>query len=77
MTNLTINVDESIIRRARIRALEQGTSVNAVLKEYLRIYAGEHPAQDALKALVQLARESSAASGKKGRNWTRDELHDR
>jgi plasmid stability protein len=77
MASLTINVDETIIKRARIRALEQGTSVNAVLNEYLRIYVGEDTARDAVNALVELARESCADSGNQGRTWSRDELHDR
>jgi plasmid stability protein len=38
--NLTIAVDDEVLRRARIRALEQGTSVNAVLREFLESYAG-------------------------------------
>ena len=38
--NLTIVVDDEVLRRARIRALEQGTSVNAVLREFLESYAG-------------------------------------
>jgi predicted nucleic acid-binding protein len=44
MANLTITVDEELLRRARIRALEQGTSVNALLREYLSAFAGDHPA---------------------------------
>lgn len=39
MANLTINVDEEVLKRARIRALEENTSVNAVLGEYLKGYA--------------------------------------
>ena len=39
MTNLTIAVDEDVLRRARIRALEEGSSVNALLREYLIAYA--------------------------------------
>jgi hypothetical protein len=35
MTNLTITVDEQTLKRASMRALEEGTSVNAVLREYL------------------------------------------
>lgn len=77
MASLTINVDEDLIRRARIRALEQGTSVNAVLGEYLRVYAGVHPARDAARALVRMSKESDASSGENGRTWTRDELHER
>jgi len=34
MTNLTIKVDDAVARRARIRALEQGTSLVAVLRLY-------------------------------------------
>ena len=40
MANLTITVDDHLLKRARLRALEQGTSVHALLREYLRRYAG-------------------------------------
>ena len=40
MANLTITVDEETVKRARIRALEEGTSVNALLRGYLEDYAG-------------------------------------
>ena len=32
MANLTISVDEEVLKRARIRALEENSSVNAVLE---------------------------------------------
>jgi plasmid stability protein len=35
----TLTIDEETLRRARIRALEQGTSVNAVVREFLQRYA--------------------------------------
>ena len=38
--NLTISVGEEVLRSARIRALEEHTSVNAVLRDYLTAYAG-------------------------------------
>lgn len=42
MANLTITVDDEVLESARIRALEQGTSVNAILAEHLRAFgAGE------------------------------------
>jgi plasmid stability protein len=37
MAKLTIRVDEQTLKRARIRALEAGPSVNAVLRDYLDI----------------------------------------
>lgn len=39
MANLTISVDDETLKRARIRAIEQGESVNRVLAERLREYA--------------------------------------
>lgn len=77
MANLTIAVDEQLLRQARMRALEDGTSVNAVLRAYLERYAGAGEADSALKGFARLARESTATSGPRGRTWTREELHDR
>lgn len=41
MANLTITVDPETLKRARIKAIEQGTSVNKVLSAYLAAYASE------------------------------------
>jgi plasmid stability protein len=74
--NLTIVVDDEVLRRARIRALEQGTSVNAVLREFLESYAGASTEVEARARLAELARKSPASSGTGGRRWTRDELYE-
>ncbi len=39
MANLTISLDEAIVRKARIRAIEEGTSVSAKVREFLAQYA--------------------------------------
>ncbi len=79
MANLTISVDDEVLKRARIRALEENSSVNAVLGRYLAEYAGaaeiERRRAEALKALLALADKCRA--GRQGRTWTRDELHER
>ena len=76
MANLTITVDEEVLRQARMRALAQGKSVNAILAQYLRSYADLSAAQeDATRTLIKLSRKSKSARG--GRRWTRDELHER
>ncbi len=84
VANLTITVDDELLKKARMRALERGTSVNAVLAEYLRTFVGEVHAQTrATRALLALADENSKASGRSrgktrgGRRWTRDDLHER
>jgi plasmid stability protein len=74
--NLTITVDDEVLRRARIRALSQGTSVNAVLREFLESYAGSEVEATARAQLGRLARASTASSGAAGRTWTREEVYE-
>jgi plasmid stability protein len=77
MANLTITLSDDVIRRARVRAVEQGTSVNALVAAYLERYAGPDPAREATAAFLELADTTAAGSGGGGRTWTRDELYDR
>ena len=77
MANLTITVDDRLLKQARMRALEDGTSVNALLRTYLERYAGVGETGDALSEFARLARRSAATSGPRGRTWTREEIHDR
>jgi|PlaIllAssembly_1097288.scaffolds.fasta_scaffold123187_2 plasmid stability protein len=41
MANLTISVDDELIKRARVRAIEQGTSLSAKVREFLHGYVNE------------------------------------
>ena len=41
MSNLTITIDADLLRAARIRALQQGTSVNEVCRRAIAAFAGE------------------------------------
>lgn len=76
MTNLTIAVDEEVLRKARMRALEEGTSVNKLLREHLIRYAqAEERREQALQRLLELARTSKASSS--GKRTSRAELHQR
>ena len=77
MANLTLTIPDDVLRRARLRALERGTSVNAVVREHLIDYVGASDADDVVRALVELSERASAHSGKAGRQWTRDELYTR
>lgn len=77
MANLTVTVDEKVLRRARIRALEQGTSVNALVSEYLARFAGMAATGKALAEFLEIAKRSHASSGPDGRTWRREDLYDR
>jgi hypothetical protein len=77
MTNLTLSIDDALLKRARIRALEQDTSVNALVRDYLKDLAGQTDPQDPIRALLEFAKSSHSGSGPGGRAWTRDELYKR
>lgn len=76
MTNLTITVDAQTLKRARMRALEEDTSVNAVLREYLEEYAGIRQEQlEAARRILEDARKGRRfRSG--GRTWTREDAYE-
>ena len=77
MTNLTITVDADTLKRARMRALEEDTSVNAVLREYLEYYAGmRRERRESGRKLLDLAGSSTMNSGGKGLP-RREKLYDR
>ena len=74
--NLIITVEDEIFKRARMRALEENTSVNTVLRKYLESYAGTTRRRcRALESLLHLSRATRA--GRSAARWTRDELHER
>jgi plasmid stability protein len=41
MSNLTISVDDQLIKQARVRAIQQGTSLSAKVREFLQSYVSE------------------------------------
>jgi hypothetical protein len=76
MTKLTIAMDERVLERARSKASQQGTSLDALVRTYVETYAsGEEDREQAVKDLLDLSRKTQGGSG--GRRWTRDELHER
>lgn len=77
MANLTLTIDDVVLRKARIRAVEQGTSVNAVVRAYLEAYADGGRSRAAARRVVALARAVESGSGPEGRTWRRDDVHER
>ena len=73
--NVTLSVDDEIVRRARRRAESLGTSVNQLVRDYLQQLAGKtDPAEDA----TEFARLSKLARGNsRGWKFNREELHER
>jgi len=73
--NLTLQLDEDVIRRARILAARRGTSVSALVAREL---AGLVEQDARYEEASRRAKEIMARATPRGRrSWQRDELHDR
>lgn len=76
MASLTLAVDDELLHRAQLRALEQGTSVDSLVQRYLETYSGvTGNLQNAVDELLRLSREAESRRG--DRSWSREELHER
>lgn len=73
--NLTLSVDEEIVRLARQRAEALGTSVNQMVREYLEQVAGKSKNDALADEFVRLSRLSNGNS--RGWKFNREELYDR
>lgn len=76
MKNITLAVPDDVYRAARIRAAEQGTSVSALVGDYLRALSGRDPEFTALEARqreIQAGIRRFRAADRLGR----DEVHER
>ena len=92
MKKITVSVEEHIHRQAHIRAAEQGTSVSALVRDYLKSLAtepqektrvDEEGAETPLERRRRLLRELFADWDARGiglnmsKNLSREELYDR
>ena len=74
-SNLTLQLDTDVIRRARIVAAKRGTSVSALAAIQLIELVDEDERVEQARERAQAILEKAVPRG--GRSWTRDELHDR
>ncbi len=73
MANLTVSIDDDVLRRARQRAAANGTSVNQLVREFLEQYAGGSDSS-ARNRILTFSNAAQSSSGDAGRTWSRDEL---
>lgn len=70
--NLTLSIDEQLVERARAVAREQGTSLNALIREYIEVLAGQLPGDAVLRQFEAMWDEPGSSSGKR---FDRDEVY--
>ena len=74
--NLTITLDEQLLRDARKVAIDRNTSVNRLIRDFLvRLVREKDQQQAALADLDEIFRTMPVSIGE--RSWTRDDLHER
>ena len=75
MKNVTIALEESLLREARRIAADRSTTLNAMIRGFLEEVARhESRAVKARRRIVELCRETQAEVGP--RTWARDEVHE-
>ena len=75
MANLTLSLDDELLQRAREAAVRENTSVNALVREYLKQYVNARERRlRALDALDAVAERTHSASHEP---WSRESLHQR
>ncbi|MDR0591775.1 MAG: hypothetical protein LBG60_00665 [Bifidobacteriaceae bacterium] len=76
MKNITVTVPDEVYRLARIRAAERGSSVSALVADYLRAVTGQDAEFDRLRALQDEVLATVGAF-RGGDRLSREELHGR
>ena len=73
--NLTVQLDEDVIHRAKVAAAKRGTSVSGLVTQQLeRLVEADERYEEAHR---RAERAMGRTQSRGGRSWTRDELHER
>ena len=76
MTNITLSVDEQIVKKVRKIAIDQNTTLTAMVREYLQSIAARDTA-DRERLIRKLEQDFERRARDMGpRTWTRDGLYD-
>jgi hypothetical protein len=77
MPNVTMSIDEELLRKAQLLAVERNTNISELFRSYLTDLTAREENRRGFVAdeLDRLFEKSQAASG--GGSWTRGSLHER
>ncbi len=76
MANITLKIDDNILKKARRLASRRETSINAIVRRSLEEFiSSDFSLQAAISGLDSFYSRCKARIGDK--TWTRDEIHER
>lgn len=71
--NITLSIDEQLVERARAVAREQGTSLNALIREYIELLAGQLGGETVLEQFQAMWQAPGNSNGKR---FDREEIYE-
>ncbi len=77
MSNITMTIDDTVIKKVRKIAVEKNTTLTGLVRDYLNGIAKREDCRTE-EIISQLSEIMNSADFEVGEiNWTRDELHER
>lgn len=78
LVNLTLAVEERTVERAREIARQQGTSLNALIREYIELLANQATGDELLMELQEMWADIDRSPGgsSRGYKFDREELYE-
>ena len=77
MSNITLSVDDDVIKKVRKIAIDKNTTLTAMIREFL-ISVSTRDTQEKNDAIRKLQKSFKKISRDMGqRTWTREDLHER
>lgn len=70
--NITLSAEEELIERARLRAAQEKTTLNAAFRDWLQRYAGVETGREEYAQLMK-----RLGHVRSGRSFSRDEMNER
>ena len=77
MVTLNIDLDEDVLKSATTVAEERGTTVVAMVQEFVEsIRNSDNDVRAAAQEIIQISNRNKSGSGLGGRTWTREEIYE-
>lgn len=76
MKNITLSADENLIANARAYAQAHGTTLNDMIRDYLKVVTNTQDRNEVADEFLRLAREEAGCS-EEGWRFNREEIHKR
>jgi metal-responsive CopG/Arc/MetJ family transcriptional regulator len=76
--NITLALPKDVLKRVKVMAAEQGTSISAIMEDLLQSHLGRHEGYEKARLRQSVVLTKGVDMGTRGRAaWRREQLHER